>query len=385
MRTLTVVRTLKIGGMERVAVSLSEAFAEEGHESHLLYLKSRPDEISPAHPDVQLHLFDITAEMRKSFRGILTETFARLINVPLRKTYFLIAGGMGGKLFSNKLGELEKEYGRFDKIVFRGIGTFEIVWSFNDPRAVYVLENNVSEPVGPSWLSARKLLALLGGKNLVTVSTGVAQKIPLLAEKFGFTYNSLKTVTNPIPIQQIRHRMLGQDVRIPDRPFLLNVARLVPQKNHRLLLEAYSRAKTELPLYILGAGRLRNELEQYATELGVASRVHFIGQTNNPYPWMKAATLFVLSSKVEGLGIVLVEAMACGTPVISVDCPGGVRDIMKGQLEAYLCPMTPEALACMIDSTLASGGYAIDEQWLTDFEPRHVAQQFLEISPSEPT
>ncbi|MGM0954043.1 MAG: glycosyltransferase [Pseudomonadota bacterium] len=363
--------------MERVAVSLAEAFAGEGHESHLLYFKSRPDEIRPAHPGVKVHQFDITSAMRKSVGGLLTETLARLSNAMVSKTYFLISGRKGGKLFSDKLQELEKQYGRFDRIVFRGIGTFEIVWSFNDQRALHVLENNVSESGGPGWLYTRKIKALLGGKNLVTVSTGVAQKIPLLADQYGFTYKSLRTITNPIPISQIRQKMLEKDERIPDTPFLLNVARLVPQKNHRLLLEAYAKAGTELPLYILGTGRLRDELQQYARDLGIGPNVHFVGQTENPYPWMKAATLFVLSSRVEGLGIVLVEALACGTPVVSVDCPGGVRDIMKGPLEDYLCPMSPEDLANTINATLESSGYDIDERWLAEFEPQCVAQQFL--------
>lgn len=378
MRTLVVVRTLKVGGMERVAVSLADAFAAEGHDSHLLYFKERADSIAPTHTDVKVHRYDITSSIRKSLTGALVEAYARLYNILHSKAYFLIAGQRGGALFANKLKQLEQEFGKFDLIIFRGIGTFELIWTYHDDHALFVLENNISEPKMPSRLASRKLRALLNDKHLVTVSKGVENRIPDLAERHGVQYRSLKTITNPVPIQRIRRLMLEEDDRIPSTPFLLNVARLVPQKNHMLLLSAYAKAETSLPLYIVGAGKLSDELRDYANELGIGSSVNFVGQVENPYPWMKAATLFILSSKVEGLGIVLIEALACGTPVVSVDCPGGVRDIMKGPLEAYLCPSNADDLASLIDATLGSGGYGVDEEWLCEFEPQRVAHQFLQ-------
>ncbi|MDZ7851453.1 MAG: glycosyltransferase [Halomonas sp.] len=126
---------------------------------------------------------------------------------------------------------------------------------------------------------------------------------------------------------------------------------------------------------------LRKDLEALATALGIADRVHFAGHQLNPYPWMQHARLFVLSSTHEGLGIVLLEALACGTPVVSVDCPGGVRDIMHGELSAYLSEMTPEALAHRVDTTLDAGRYTIDERWLDAFSPTQVTAKFLQEPP----
>ncbi len=93
---------------------------------------------------------------------------------------------------------------------------------------------------------------------------------------------------------------------------------------------------------------------------------------------MKHAELFVLSSKFEGLGIVLFEALACGTPILSVDCPGGVRDIFKGELEPYLCEHNADALAEKMDLVIEQGGYVIKEEWIEDFKPENVVNAFLQ-------
>ncbi len=74
-------------------------------------------------------------------------------------------------------------------------------------------------------------------------------------------------------------------------------------------------------------------------------QLHFKGQQSNPFPWFQQADLFVLSSKHEGLGMVLVESLACGTKVVATDCSGGVRDVMNGVLEPYLSKETAESLA----------------------------------------
>ncbi|WP_256582419.1 glycosyltransferase, partial [Pseudomonas sp. MPR-R3A] len=81
---------------------------------------------------------------------------------------------------------------------------------------------------------------------------------------------------------------------------MLNVARLVRQKDHELLLRAYAIAQVKEPLVIVGDGPLKKRLETLAIELGIAGSVRFAGHRDNPYPWMHHARLFVLSSRVEG-------------------------------------------------------------------------------------
>ncbi|MGM0535218.1 MAG: glycosyltransferase [Pseudomonadota bacterium] len=378
MRTLIVVRTLKIGGMERVAVNLADAFAAQGHESHLMTFKVRPPQLSPEDERVHVHHFPLSRAIWRSGLGGAIEIVARLGNALVRKSHFLIAGWWGGHLFRRELDRLERQHGRFDRIIFRGMGTFETVWSFNDPRACYVLENILKMDVRHDRLARRKARCLFHGKHLVTVSTGVERQVAAELDALDVVPRSLRTITNPCPLANIRHAAEADSPAARHAPYLLNVARLVPQKDHRLLLRAYALMRTSLPLVIVGEGPLRQELEDLAAALGIAERVHFVGRQLNPYPWMRHARLFVLSSAHEGLGIVLLEALACGTPVVSVDCPGGVRDIMRGALAHYLCDMTPESLAERVDATLEEDGYPVDERWLEPFSPARITATFLQ-------
>lgn len=379
MRTLVIVRTLKTGGMERVAVNLSDAFANQGHESHLLYFKKRKEPLFPENNNVILHEFNINKLSFARPLSILSEIAAKMSNLFWRKSYFLIAGWYGGKRLQGKIAQLKKEYGEFDRIVFRGEGTYETVWSFQHDNAIYVLENVVKSNSNSQLLSKKRFQALFNNRQLAAVSNGVKDAADSLFLKKGITPKYLRVITNPCPIDQIRQKANSEKPKnMPNGPYLLNVARLVPQKDQSLLLEAYAKCQKTIPLVIVGEGKLNAELKSKAQFLGIEDKVHFVGNQANPYVWMKHAELFILSSKFEGLGIVLFEALACGTPIVSVDCPGGVRDILKGELELYLCEQNADALAQKIDQVIKAGGYTIKEEWIEDFKPESVVKAFLQ-------
>ncbi|CAN0585683.1 unnamed protein product, partial [Ectocarpus sp. 12 AP-2014] len=131
-----------MGGMERVAVNLADAFAEEGHESHLLACRNQPNDLKPAHEAVKLHHFDQLQALLKSVIGVPIFLLSRLVlGVVLPKSHFIWVGWLSGWLLKRHIQKLEKQYGHFDRIVFRGLGTFKYFWSFQDDRNVYVLEN----------------------------------------------------------------------------------------------------------------------------------------------------------------------------------------------------------------------------------------------------
>jgi glycosyltransferase involved in cell wall biosynthesis len=379
MRTLVIVRTLKTGGMERVAVNLADAFADQGHESHLLYYKKRKDPLYPDNKGVLVHEFNVNKLSLKRPLSILSEVAAKISNLFWRKSYFLIAGWYGGQRLQKKMKQLEKQYGAFDRIIFRGEGTYENIWSFQHDKAIYVLENIV-KPNSPSQkLSKKRFHALFHNRQLAAVSTGVKIAADDLFAKENIHPTYVHVITNPCPIEQIRSKANAEKPQtLPSGSYMLNVARLVPQKGQDMLLEAYAKSKQSLPLVIVGEGKLNAELKAKAKALGIDENVHFVGNQENPYVWMKHAELFVLSSKFEGLGIVLFEALACGTPILSVDCPGGVRDIFKGELEPYLCEHNADALAEKMDLVIEQGGYAIKEEWIEDFKPENVVNAFLQ-------
>lgn len=113
--------------------------------------------------------------------------------------------------------------------------------------------------------------------------------------------------------------------------------------------------------------------------------IHLIGQISNPYPWMKNADLFVLSSKLEGLGMVLLEALACGTKVISTKSQSGVMDIMQGDLAQYLCDQNPESMAERINMTLHEERILDFESCIKAFLPQTIIHDFkCLLSDSQP-
>lgn len=128
----------------------------------------------------------------------------------------------------------------------------------------------------------------------------------------------------------------------PDEPpVILGIGRLVLQKDFETLIRAFAvlRKQQSARLVILGEGPLREDFQLLIQELGIHKDVDLPGFTDNPYRFLKAASLFVLSSLYEGLPNALIEALAVGTPAISTDCPGGSREILNDGTAGPLVPM----------------------------------------------
>lgn len=145
---------------------------------------------------------------------------------------------------------------------------------------------------------------------------------------------SVAELPNVIDIEAIRRRA-AEDAELPSSPYIVSVARLDEgQKDHRTLLRAYAKARglqrAVGDLLLIGEGPDRGLLEALACELGIGASVRFLGFCANPFPYVRAADMLVLSSRYEGFGMVLGEAMALGTPVVSADCPTGPRDLLDG-------------------------------------------------------
>jgi glycosyltransferase involved in cell wall biosynthesis len=123
-------------------------------------------------------------------------------------------------------------------------------------------------------------------------------------------------------------------------PVLVAAGKLKPQKDFETLLRAFRIARDARPmrLIILGEGD-PTALRALAVELGVAADVDWPGHVENPYAWFRRASVYVLSSAWEGFPNVLVEALACGCPVVSTDCPSGPAEILDGGRHGKLVPV----------------------------------------------
>jgi glycosyltransferase involved in cell wall biosynthesis len=141
-------------------------------------------------------------------------------------------------------------------------------------------------------------------------------------------------------------------------PVVSGVGRLTAQKDFPTLVRAFARLRTRRParLVILGAAKRagrRESLLALARDLGVADDVWLPGSVENPLRYLARSAVFVLSSAWEGLPAVLIEAMACGCPVVSTDCPGGSREILEdGRWGPLVPPGESEALAAAIGGLL---------------------------------
>ena len=193
---------------------------------------------------------------------------------------------------------------------------------------------------------------------IVSVSDGVGDDLAAVA---GLARSAIATIYNPVVFPELdrlateplAHPWLGQD----QPPLLIAVGRLEPQKDFATLIAAFARLRAHGParLVILGEGSQRDALVHRAQTLGVASDVAFPGWVDNPYAWMSRASLFVLSSVWEGLGNVLIEAMACGCPVVATDCPHGPREILDGGRVGRLVSVgDADALSSAIRAELAA-------------------------------
>jgi glycosyltransferase involved in cell wall biosynthesis len=210
-----------------------------------------------------------------------------------------------------------------------------VAWVRND------LSHTFSEQ--PAWHRVLSRLIYARLPRLVFVSRGTRETLaglqPLRPERLSVVYN-------PIDLGRIQalkeHPLPDWAAFMQIRPTVLGLGRLTAQKGFDTLIRAHARLLKQgvaHDLVIAGEGQERDALERLIAELGVGGSVHLPGYLPNPYPLLKYASVFALSSRWEGLGGVIVEAMACGTPVVATDCPSGPAEILEGGWSGLLVPV----------------------------------------------
>jgi glycosyltransferase involved in cell wall biosynthesis len=168
---------------------------------------------------------------------------------------------------------------------------------------------------------------------------------------------------------------------------VLAVGRLTYQKDFSTLLRAFAtvREKMDARLVILGDGPDRRNLESLATKLDIENHVDFPGYVDNPYPYLKRADLFVLSSRYEGLPNVLIEAQICGAPIVSTDCPTGPDEILMKGRAGVLVPVGDAASMAvamsdvLCDQSLARGFVESGQEELHRFTPEACYNAYMRL------
>ncbi|MEZ9452521.1 glycosyltransferase [Vibrio splendidus] len=266
-----------------------------------------------------------------------------------------------------------------------------ILSSLFSKRKTIISERNHSqtqyENKGFRNLIFRNLIGVLYRKCdvIVPISYGIEDS---LINYFGVNGPLYKTIYNPQDINRIRSIDVVSDNLVSSNCFnYVTAGRLIAQKDHATLIRSFKNVINTMPksmLYILGDGPLKSDLTRLITTLGLEESVRLVGFKENAFDYFKKSDCFVFSSKFEGFGNVLVEAMACGLPIVSTDCPSGPSEILSDGKFGFLSPVgNVEKLSDNMISVQRKNNAKIYSELSAkrcmDFDVDKVFSQYLEV------
>lgn len=218
---------------------------------------------------------------------------------------------------------------------------------------------------------------------IVCVSRGVQRE---MEELLGLPSDKLSTIYNPLDVDRIASSMAeptGHEwLDRKTMPVVVAVGRLTAQKDYPTLLRAFAALRRCRParLIVVGEGDDRTRLEALATELSVGAEVAFVGFQRNPFAWMAASDLYVLSSAWEGLPGALLQAMACGARIVSTDCRTGPDEILEDGRWGRLVPVGDYlAMATAMNAALDDASPPDVRKRADAFRPEHAISAYAQV------
>jgi glycosyltransferase involved in cell wall biosynthesis len=329
------------GGAEKAVLTLRRELARLGHIAHVIALQS-------------VGHYDISAEANVHFLAGKPK-YPGGTHAYRRQARELRA----------LLDALERADGlSFDLVIANLINSHRVVAAAQLPHVWYCVHAPIEETLTQlrrhnrlQYWRQRWLHRVLIGKRVVAVSKGLAQEIRASAWLQPAT---VRAIYNPVELQVCRARAMEPAAGLPERPYLLHVGRACREKRLDVLFQSLQYVPGDAPLLMLT--NHPDKVRRLAADHGVTDRVTAIGFQQNPYPWIANAQLLIMSSDYEGLSMAIIEALACGTPVVSTDCPHGPSELLAGPLARWLVPVGDaralgaricEALTAKIDVSCA--------------------------------
>ena len=295
-----IIHKLEMGGAERMMVNILNHFAKEGKEVHLIVFHNVGSLKEQLDNKITVHDLKVT-----SVKSGLFKSFKEL-------------------------------YWLKPDIVFSGIGHLNIALAPFIPLLKRVLPKSrwVSRETNIASIKNKKskypkLFDWLYRKLYKNYDVIIAQSEDMrddLECHYPAAAKKAVIINNPIDIERVT--LLSNEYEVP-KINLINVSVLRQAKRHYLMLEVLSKLPSNYYLTLVGSGDEEKKLKHLSKELGLSERVSFEGHQTNPYPYMKKADLFLLTSEHEGFPNVLLEANALGLPVIAFACPGGITEIIQ--------------------------------------------------------
>jgi GalNAc-alpha-(1->4)-GalNAc-alpha-(1->3)-diNAcBac-PP-undecaprenol alpha-1,4-N-acetyl-D-galactosaminyltransferase len=315
MKIAIVIDSLVAGGAQRAAILLAEGLKARENQVCLITLFGRELDFYQLSPTVDRIVLKVAGESPNLIQAV-KNNLARLHS--LRQA-------MDSWKPDLVISFLDKT----------NILTLIAGWGSKYPILVSEQNDPTQNNIGRVWNLLRRLV-YLSATQVVSCSQGVDNNWYWLSPK------RRSVIYNPLAVK----KEYSADVELPEKlnfnkKTVVAMGRLTEQKGFDILLTAFAdiaEKHQDWQLLILGEGELRQELEALRDQLGIRDRVVMPGLVNNPFPILKHAHLFVLSSRYEGFGNVIIEAMACDLPVISTDCPSGPGEIIINGENGILVP-----------------------------------------------
>lgn len=215
--------------------------------------------------------------------------------------------------------------------------------------------------------------------SVVAASEGVAEELRGLSKNL-----KVQTIYNPLDLKTIDAQ---SQIPLPDWvkfDYIVGVGRYHNQKGFDWLIQALVQLPQDIHLVLVGDGPERESLTQLAKNLSLEDRVHLVGFDTNPFRWMKRSRCFVLSSRYEGFGIVVAEALAVGVPVVSMNCPFGPEEILQqGKVGELVKLGDVDGMAAAIQRVLEadeSENKVMRQQRAADFAVDKIAEAYLRLA-----
>jgi len=356
-RLAVMLGSLRLGGGERVGLLLAGAFAARGHRVDLVVAECEGQYLDQVPKEVRLIPLAASSRITGRCMEFAADPGGWPILLPLQL-------GMHPHRLSKRLPALVHYLQTERPYALLSVGTQANLAALRASRVSRAATRIVVREGNPlsfrrryRWAYPTVVRRLFRHAHaIVAVSDGVADDLSATA---GIPRERILTIYGPAsPVAQDRARKRpAHPWFAPGQPpVLLAVGRLVPQKDYPTLLRAFARVRSVLPvrLVILGEGWRRRSLERLVRRLGIADAVQMPGYVDNPYAYMAHSAAMVLSSAWEGIGNVLIEALACGCPVVSTDCPGGPAEVLRqGAYGRLVAVGDVDALATAMAKTLS--------------------------------
>ncbi len=286
-----VIPTLQGNGAERMVLTLAEGFIQQGYTVNIVLTLKRSIELKSSR-QLKIHYF------KKYYRWI-PKIIRGIFLAPILDKFIVNRCDNPNLVLSNLLPS--------DRMLcYSKLNTYLIIHN-----TISKQNNNFAE-----------MRSIYTKKPVICVSQGVKTDFDrFFNSRFPSYY-----IYNPIDVDFINQESVKFKPKYHD--YLVHVGKFKKQKRHDILIKAYHQSGIENPLILLGKGHLKEKYKKLVNNLNLNEKVIFAGFQPNPYPFIKYARLMVLSSDFEGFGMVITEALALKTPVISTDCPSGPSEIL---------------------------------------------------------